>query len=383
MSAEAACSLMIGECSPSTVPLRDVERELHRQLKCIQGQAKEAPVVRAGLSNLVVYCESQARADEVDAVLPAIVTLHPARVLLLIHDPSAPAGPVEATVLARHFPGKGMRAFSEQVTLRAGGRSGDHLPYAVRSLLIGDLPTNLWWAAPQPPAMAGTLLYDLSENADQVLYDSYGWPEPARGMMATASWLQTFERGEGHGRYRVASDLTWRRLKRWRRVLAEALDPATAPGALDSISEILIEHGPHSVMSAWGLASWLAQGLGWTVQGARVRPSVDIDWRFATPNGPRHMTIRRLADAPRGVRKVRVACHIEGAADALNVEPEDDDRRLSVDLENDDLAPRTVSTAPQPLAELVARQLSDRERDPVFRRTMTMAESLARGVLGA
>ena len=221
----------LNACEPTIVPLREVERELTRQLRCLQDRKDGAPVVRAGLSNLLIYCNSEPLAEEVGAVVPEIVAIHPARVLLLVHDPSAPAGAVEATVHTRmHRLGKGLRAFSEQVTLRAGGRAGDHLPYAVRSLMIGDLPTNLWWAAPVPPAMAGALLYELSDHADQVLYDSYGWPEPARGMMATASWLETFERGPGQGRYRVASDLNWRRLKTWRRVLAEALDPATAPG---------------------------------------------------------------------------------------------------------------------------------------------------------
>ena len=40
---------------------------------------------------------------------------------------------------------------TEQVTLEAGGAAVEHLPFAVRALLIGDLPTNLWWAAPIPP----------------------------------------------------------------------------------------------------------------------------------------------------------------------------------------------------------------------------------------
>ena len=90
-----------------------------------------------------------------EADVPAIVAIHPARVLLLVHDPVGPPKPVTATVHTQHRMGKGLRAFSEQVTLRADGRSVEHLPYAVRALLIGDLPTNLWWAAPQPPAMAG------------------------------------------------------------------------------------------------------------------------------------------------------------------------------------------------------------------------------------
>ena len=67
------------DCQPETVPLRGVERELNRQLKCIQDHKGVAPVVRAGLSNLMIYCNSEAMADEMVGVVPAIVAIHPAR----------------------------------------------------------------------------------------------------------------------------------------------------------------------------------------------------------------------------------------------------------------------------------------------------------------
>ena len=72
-----------------------------------------------------------------------------------------------------------------------------HLPFAVRALLIGDLPTNLWWAAPVPPPFAGPLLYELAEHAQQIVYDSMGWPDPAHGVAATAGWLEQIERADG------------------------------------------------------------------------------------------------------------------------------------------------------------------------------------------
>ncbi len=70
------------DCDAKTVPIRQVERELNRQLKCMQGPGV-APVVRAGLSNLVIYCNSSALAEQVGREVPAIVAIHPARVLLL------------------------------------------------------------------------------------------------------------------------------------------------------------------------------------------------------------------------------------------------------------------------------------------------------------
>jgi hypothetical protein len=144
---------------------------------------------------------------------------------------------------------------------------------------------------------------------------------------------------------------------------------------------VVVDHGPHSVMSAWGLASWMALCLGWTVTGARVAPNVQIDWGFHSASGPRHICIRRVADAPRGVRQVRLTCLLNGVPSTLVVTPEDEDRRLAVVVEGSDTAPRTVTAMPQPLAELVGRQLSDRERDPIFRKTMSVAQTLALTVL--
>ena len=54
-----------------------------------------------------------------------------------------------------------------------------------------------------PPPMAGSLLHELAELAQQIIYDSVGWPEPARGVAATGGWLEQIERPGG--RWRVAS----------------------------------------------------------------------------------------------------------------------------------------------------------------------------------
>ena len=370
------------ESEAVTVPIRKVEAEFNRQLKAMQGPGV-APVVRSGLSNLVIYCNNQSLVESVEAIVPEIVAIHPARILLLAHEPAGDSPEITATVHSRmHKFAQGHRVFSEQVTLHAEGRAVEHLTYAVRSLLIGDLPTNLWWAASVPPALAGSLLYDLSEHADQVLYDSYGWPEPAKGMMATGSWLDRFERVPGQGPYRVVSDLTWRRLRTWRRLVSQVLDPDSVPGALDSITEVDLDHGPHSVMSAWSLASWLAYCLGWKGVGAKVQTGTEIHWQFQCAQGPRTVRLRRLADAPRGIQLVRISCRIQNVLSSFVITPEDDGRRLSALLEDGNAAPRTLTDAPQPLAELVGRQLSDRERDPIFHKTMLVAQSLAQIVLG-
>jgi glucose-6-phosphate dehydrogenase assembly protein OpcA len=274
----------------------------------------------------------------------------------------------------------GVKTCTEEVTLLARGRGSDHLPYAVRSLLMGDLPTNLWWASRTPPPLAGTLLNDLAEYAQQVLYDSLGWLEPARGVVAVATWISGVERSARRG-WRVVSDLNWRRLKYWRRLLAQPLDPGAAPGALETITEVRIEHGPHAVIQAWLLVSWLVSRLGWQVAAGRVEPGTEISWHVRAPHGLVTLRIRRLSEGPAQVTRMRIACALDGKPGALNFIAEDS-RRLTVQPEGADAAPRTLTVQPQPLSELIARQLSDREHDQVFHESMAVAGTLARSVLG-
>jgi glucose-6-phosphate dehydrogenase assembly protein OpcA len=362
------------------LPLSKVEEELTRQLDQIK-EPNDSPVRRARMSNLVIFCNEQERARQVAGEVPAIVSQHPARVLLLLAEPDGEPAPVTASVATWCQRASGGGHFcSEQVMLRAHGQAVEHLPFAVRELLIGDLPTNLLWAATKPPPLAGPILYDLAERVQQVIYDSIGWTEPARCIAATASWLEKFERPSVQGNWRVASDLNWRRLKYWRRLLAQALDPASAPGALESITEVVVEHGPHAVMQGVELGSWMASRLGWRIQDARIQLGVEIVAQVAAPHGQLRLRLRRLAEGHAEIRKVRIACTLEGKPGALNLVIEDQNR-LAVIPEGIAASPRTMITQPQSFAELVARQLSDRERDPVFRESMAVAQAVAQTLL--
>ena len=364
-----------------SVPLRDVERTLSRKLKETD-EPGSGPVQRARMSNLVVYCDSDAGAAEVETQIPEIVLIHPARVLLVVAVPGEDSGPLDASVLVRREGSKHRQA-SEQVTLRASGQSVSHLPFAVRELLIGDLPTNLWWTSHTPPPLASPLLFELAEYAQQLLYDSVGWIDPNRGVAATDAWLDRFEReGDRRGGWRVASDLNWRRLKYWRRLLTEGLSPASAPGVLDSIASVRIEHGPHSVTQAWEIAGWLASRLGWRLRSGQLKSAEELVLSLAANHGELQLHMIRRPEGPPSIRLIRVACSGPNCADALSFKADDDQSRLSVTPESEETKARTVAQAPTGLAELVGRQLSDREPDPVFREAMKQAGLLARTLRG-
>jgi glucose-6-phosphate dehydrogenase assembly protein OpcA len=360
------------------VPLGSVERELARRLKSVYGPG-DAPVHRARMSNLIIYCTDEARANLVESEIPDIVKIHPARVLLLVADETAPQTDVKASVLVRPA-GNGTRLAAEQVTLRAGGHASEHLPFAVRGLLIGDLPTNVWWANPKPPPLAGPVLDDLAENAEQVIYDSLGWADPHRGISTASSWLSRFERSNEDGRWRVASDLNWRRLKYWRRLISQEFAPKINPGALETVTEIKIEHGPHAVTQAWLLAGWLSSRLGWKIQATKFKQGQEIAIQLVAPHGTLNLVIDRLPEGPSEIRRVRIACSVGGQLGALNFVVEEEGR-LSVQPEGLDCAARTLSAKPVGTSDIVGRQLSDREPDPIFHQSMEAAHLLAQAVL--
>src|SRR5208337_2191671 len=174
--------------------------------------------------------------------------------------------------------------------------------------------------------------------------------------------------------------LNWRRLKWWRRLISQAIDPATAPGVEESIAEIHIEHGPHAVIQAWELVSWLSNRLGWDVATGKVTGGKELAWNCTAPNGSTRITIRRLDEGPPEIRKVRLVGKLDGKAAAINMIVEAQDR-LAILLEGVEAAPRTQNMPPRTPGELIGRQLSDRERDPVFRQCMAVAQVLAQSVM--
>lgn len=368
------------------VPLREAERELNQQMKALQQGSGAVPMRRARMSNLIIFCDNLQRSIQTYEAVTAITAVHPSRTILLVGE-AGPDRELTARVTVRPLDATKPHLCVEMVTLHAGGCNVERLPFAVRSLLIGDLPVNLWWESNIPPPLGGGLLYELTEQAQQIIYDSLGWLDPARGMGATASWLEQVERsGSGTlgaaGRWRVASDLNWRRLKYWRRLLTQSLDPASAPGADVAVQEVVVEHGPHAVIQAWLLASFITRRLGWRVQSGRVTPGVEMCWQFTTPKGEARVRVRRREEGPPQIAQVRIGTRMDGKPVTLQITPEGT-QRLSLLLEGIDSEARTVSVPPLSAIDLIGRQLSDRERDAAFRECMAVSQVMAQSIVSS
>jgi glucose-6-phosphate dehydrogenase assembly protein OpcA len=366
----------------SSLPLHAVEPEMARLAKKLQA-GSQGPILHARMSNLVVFCANEQQARTVCSVLPHIIALHPARTILTVAQSDGDLHDLIAAVSVHASSLPEQRPFcTEQIKLYAAGKALERVPYAVRELLVGDLPTNLWWADIQPPSLTGPLMYELAEYAQQIIYDSRGWTDPHHGIAATASWLSKLESDRTAVSWRVASDLNWRRLKYWRRLISQTLDPATAPGVLDTISEVAVDHGPHGVTQAWQLVGWLAACLDWRVRAGHIDTGVEISWQVEAPHGLLAARIHRLSEGPAEVIRVRIHYKSGGHSSVIELRMTDD-QHLAAFVGGVQAEPRTVTVRPQPLEEMIARQLSDREPDPLFRRSMAVAQVFARSILSS
>jgi len=349
-------------------PVGEIERELEALWRVVPGREDpEHPVIRACMSNLLVLCRSEAEAGTVMAELPEILALHPARSLVLIADQSATAAELEAYVAAHCHMREGAQICGESVTVTARGGATSRLAAVARSLLVGDLPTTLWWATPEAPALGGNLFTDLAAMTNQVVFDSLGWLEPVRGMTAM---------GKLRSDRPLLTDVCWRRLKGWRRILSQGLDPAFAPGVIAGAGELEIEHGPHALTQAWLLVGWLACRLGWQAEGGKVAPGIAVTWRFRGPAGPLAVTVKRLPEGPPEILTIRLGPAPGRSAPRLRFENRGAGR-LAVSVEESGGGIRAVAIPLGTRASLVARQLSDLAPDALFRDTLAVACGMA------
>jgi glucose-6-phosphate dehydrogenase assembly protein OpcA len=360
--------------APQSVDLAAIEEELARFWHDAEAPETGAPVTRACMANLVIFCRNTDEEREITQEIPSIVASHPSRVLLLVADVHSQREGLEAFVRAhRRLTEEGQQIYSEHITVGAGSAGIGRLPSIVRSLLLGDLATTLWWATPEAPPLHGTLFDELTALADQVIYDSVAWTDPLHQLIVMADWI-------GRGHTKSIADLAWQRPRLWHRLLAQSLDPGYAPGALEGMTEIHIEHGPHALTQAWLLIGWLALRLGWRPQGGRVMPGPEVHWQFTWPHGAPRVRIRRLVSGAAEIQLMRVVTRVADHPVTFHFRAESASR-VSVFAEG--LTDRMLSlTGPvQSRAAMVAQQLPDLAHNRLFEQSVALARTMAAAML--
>jgi Glucose-6-phosphate dehydrogenase subunit len=234
--------------------------------------ARDGPVARAVMSNLVVFCTPGAdnhpgpdQAATTGLALEAVVARHPSRLIVIEHqpDPSGMRAPFAVTIGVLTFGPEASRFGIEMIAVQATCAE-PCLPSIVRQLVRGDVPTSVWWMndlSRTPPLDA------VIAMSRQFVYDSRGWRDVRRGMSAAAALIRP-------GRRLDLADLNWRRLAPLRQALLHACTVAD----LDDLrrGHVRLVHRPGESALAWLCAGWLAKRLGWSRD---LMPSVDEDRR--------------------------------------------------------------------------------------------------------
>lgn len=140
----------------------------------------------------------------------------------------------------------------EQVTFWTGSSEQRKVPSLIRPLIVDDLPTQVFWAGPLPEDMR--LLRALGALADQVVYDSTLFARPDEDA----------RRIESLGLATV--DLTWIRLKPWRRALAEAFEHVGWSPGTPTRARVRFADTCGTRAASARLGHWLEDRLGATVE---------------------------------------------------------------------------------------------------------------------
>ncbi|MEK6663212.1 MAG: glucose-6-phosphate dehydrogenase assembly protein OpcA [Pseudomonadota bacterium] len=327
-------------------------------------------VTRACMSNLIIYCDDDEQSREIEQAIPAIVQVHPARVIVLTGLGKTGEPGIEVFVSGHYATlASGWQVCAEQIRVVADADSSRRLPSVTRAHLVGDLPTTLWWASQQPPPFAGKLFFKLATMSDQIIYDSIGWTSPVQGMKAMSRWVAA-ERSE-----HIIFNLAWRRLKPWRRLLSQVLDPAVQPGALESVSMVTIEHGPHALANALLLLGWLATRLGWQPISGKVLPTKKTIWQFNAAGHQFPVTVTRLEQGEPAPHKVHW-CWRDTTGEHNAVFALLGDQRLGIVEDSSDVPVRVISAHELTRSALVSAQLAHRTRDKLFESALEIVNSM-------
>src|SRR4051812_28954936 len=183
-----------------------------------RAEGAEGAVSRAALWNLVVATRAP-NLPRTKKMVDELAPLVPARVLVLVEDPSPEAAAsgvratIESNVVAR---ASGTRVvYSEEITL-SGGVAGDlHFGGLVRALQVPGLPTATFWIDPSMPE--ALLRRQLRPATDRLVFDS--------GRCSRPRQLLELERCADLSRGAIpVADLGWLRLASFRTLFAGLFD---------------------------------------------------------------------------------------------------------------------------------------------------------------
>ncbi|MEN9216805.1 MAG: glucose-6-phosphate dehydrogenase assembly protein OpcA [Gloeomargarita sp. HHBFW_bins_162] len=252
--------------APKDVSLSEIESELGQIWLGVDGDEDTGPrAVRAATFTLVVY-ESPDLAEQIVPSVEGLAVQNPCRVIHLRPQAGAVEMPLTARVAA-YCPmqkrGQTNLICCEYITLMGSRAALERSLGLINALLIGDLPTYLWWQAhPDPEDVLLQGLIHLRERGGmRVLVDSATFAQPEQGLLDLQKLMNMNV---------PLADLNWSRLSAWQELTAEAFDPPDRRADLPKIDQVVIDHEKGNPAQALLFFGWLASRLNWVPQSHTV-----------------------------------------------------------------------------------------------------------------
>jgi glucose-6-phosphate dehydrogenase assembly protein OpcA len=213
-----------------------------------------------------------------------LASRHPSRAIIL--SPGDPDGPptIDARIVAScQVSGRGdSETCTEQIHVKIGGETAQHLAGVVAPLLIHDLPVVLWW--PDDPPIGRRPFRELLETCDRLLVDtgSFG----SDGGRRLARLAEVIADGDA-----VVHDIGWMRLTLWRELMAGLFDHPLLLREMAHFRTLRIQiakpSGDFRILKGALFAGWLGGQLGWTVDEP-LAPRRDSESLFGAFRAGRH-----------------------------------------------------------------------------------------------
>jgi glucose-6-phosphate dehydrogenase assembly protein OpcA len=210
--------------------------------------------------------------------------------------------------------------------------------------------------------------------AHQLIYDSFGWTDAARGVAAMADWIISAPSDK------TLVDLAWTRLNPWRQMLSEALDAPVAGKASENLRSLTIEHGVGASAQAWLLVGWFARCFRLRPETSTVNADAEMDWVSETTGRPLTVTLRPAQQPGYEVAGIKVVWR-EGSLDKTAYFHRTSPERQIVVYESSTAYSQAIMLPSEPRAVAVARQLAAVTRDAGFIDALALARVIAQTLL--
>jgi glucose-6-phosphate dehydrogenase assembly protein OpcA len=329
-------------------------REIHHEMLRVGG-GTDGAAVRLSVLNLVAACVDAESADLASRSVGRLGASHPARAIIILALPAAPAQ-MEADLSLQCSAVDAAQVCAEQVRLVVGGSAAYHLASVVTPLLVPDIPTYLWLVGSPPLQQA--FGQDAVAICERLILDSGAYDDHAGAVSLLAEEL------DGVGDALAVSDVAWERITPWRELIAQSFDGEQVRRFLHGVSGVEVECSGERVSSqAWLLAGWMASRLGWKAAG----------------DGPHVATTSRAVEdvADHDLVGVRVRCSVDGVEAQVTVERRAAALHAVIDVSGGIHAERTVPFPALDTVDMVGALLEGGTDEAVYRAALRSAADLA------